>query len=239
MKEQPTRLTPFEKKVLEIGVALYVVVARNSKFNLPAMRENSPGHRIRVAFLKRMKTAKQRAQILLSCLTNLPEIPDFDIPVTSQFMMKLARAWQEGKPLPFSGIEFYLLRNWDCWDGTDRWDGGAFLKQWTDELRAFKSSGISRVAELPAPPLKWWTDECVAQLLNNIASDSDLAIYRSGKHGELTVDTYRKIRARLVLNPLPPPLVRQFKVDSGVIVVRHAKPPPKTLSLLRQRGRNP
>jgi hypothetical protein len=201
------RLTPFEERVLKIGVSLCVAVGKG-KFSVK-MRENTPGHRIIVAFLKRMKTAKQREQILLSCLANLPKIPDDEIHVTPHFMMKLARAWQDAKELPFSGIQFYLLRNWDGWGGTDGKNAAA-------------------------PPIKRWTDECVTQLLNNIASDSDLVAYRKRKHGELTVPAYRKIRGGLALNPVQPSLVRQFKADGTVIKLWQAKPAPKIdLSLLR------
>jgi hypothetical protein len=210
MRKWPS-LTPFEKRVLQIGVAVCAKI-EGKKFR---MRENSPQHRIVMAFLKRMKTAKQREQVLLSCLANLPEIPDFDIPVTPQFAMKLTRAWQEGKPLPFTGIEFYLLRNWDAWDGMEGKDAAAL-------------------------PLKRWTDECVTELLNEIASESDLARYRKGKHGELTADTYRKIRQGLDLYPDQPPLVRQFELDGNLIKLRQVKPPPKiNLELLQQAGRNP
>lgn len=209
MKRKASRLTPFEKRVLEIGVSMCVAVGKG-KFSLRAP-ENSPGHRITMAFLKRMKTPRQREQVLLSCLANLPETPKSDITVTPQFTIKLARAWREGKPLPFTGIEFYLLRNWDNWDGV-----------------------------VEAPVLKRWTDECVTKLLNCIASDSDLAAYRKGKHRELTVGAYRPIRRRLALNPIQPPLVRQFDVDGMVIRLRQAKPSAKVdLKLLRQAERNP
>ena len=209
MKKARPRLTLFEERVLKIGVALCVGVDKG-KFNLPT-RENRPLHRIMVAFLRRMKTARQREQVLLGCLANLPEIPDFDIPVTSGFAIKLTRAWKEGKPLPFTAIEFYLLRNWDAWGGMESKDAAA-------------------------PPLKRWTDECVAQLLNCKLSERDLAAYRKGKHGELTADTYRKIRTGLGLNPDQPPLVRQFKLDETDTVIQlwQAKPAPKVdLSLLR------
>jgi hypothetical protein len=213
MRKARHRLTPFEERVLQIGVSLYLATNTEGKWKL-RVRENSPGHRVMVAFLKRMKTSKQREQVLLSCLANLPKIPDDDIQVTPQFTIKLARVWQDGKPLPFTGIEFYLLRNWDGWDGVDG----------------------ENVVVLP---LKRWTDECVAQLLNSIASDSDLAAYRRGKHGELTVDTYRKIRTGLDLHPEQPPLVRQFEVDGTVIKLRQKKPTPKIdRKLLRQAGRN-
>jgi hypothetical protein len=208
MNSARRRLTPFEKRVLEVGFTLYVAFNEGRTVR---MRENSPQHRIAVAFSKRMKTAKQREQVLLSCLANLPQIPDKpNIPVTPQFMVKLTRAWQEGKPLPFTGIEFYLLRNWDGWEGS------------TDEKNA------------AAPPLKRWTDECVTQLLNLIASDADLVKYRKGKHGELTVPTYRPIRRDLGLRPEQPPLVRQFDVSHNLIKLKQAKPAPRIeLALLR------